>query len=172
MVVHTSKEKKDGIISAEDDSDEDDKQPLSKRFKITHPSDIQNPIPLRSFIPEHPLKSEELQKSLQEFTDQLFKTTSSQFSPTPPRDPSKGKEIAITEEQVNKLVQFQEGGSNPKPPKINPFVTLEGPLTQEKTNKQLRELKRLEDLKAENERSEQKLRKMFNPAMLKAQAQK
>ncbi|GKB47812.1 hypothetical protein Tco_0898565, partial [Tanacetum coccineum] len=85
LVVHTSKEKKDEIILAEDDSDEDDKQPLSKRFKITAPIDIQNPIPLRSFIPEHPLKSEEQQKSLQEFTDQLFKITSLQFSPTPPR---------------------------------------------------------------------------------------
>ncbi|GJR55107.1 retrovirus-related pol polyprotein from transposon TNT 1-94 [Tanacetum coccineum] len=147
LVVHTSKEKKDGIISVEDDSDEDDKQPLSKRFKITPPLDIQNPISLRSFILEHPLKPEEQQKSLQEFTDQLFKTTSSQFSPNPPRDPSKGKEIAFIEEQVNKLVKFQEeGGSNPKPPKIKPFVTLEGPLTQEKIDEQLRELKRLKQL--------------------------
>ncbi|GJX48582.1 hypothetical protein Tco_0273772 [Tanacetum coccineum] len=149
LVVHTSKERKDGIISVEDDSNEDDKQPLSKRFKITPPIDIQNLIPLRSFIPEHPLKPEEQQK-----------------------DPSKGKEIAVTEEQVNKLVQFQEGGYNPKPPKIKPFVTPEGPLTQEKINEQLRELKRLEDLKAENERSKQKLRKMFNLATLKARAQK
>nr|GEY74667.1 retrovirus-related Pol polyprotein from transposon TNT 1-94 [Tanacetum cinerariifolium] len=86
LVVHTSKEKKDGIISVEDDLDEDDKETLSKRFKIT-PLDTQNPIPLCSSIPEHPLKPEEQQKSLQEFTYELFKTTFSKFSPTPPIDP-------------------------------------------------------------------------------------
>nr|GEV11830.1 ribonuclease H [Tanacetum cinerariifolium] len=48
----------------------------------------------------------------------------------------------------------------------------DGPLSQEKIDEQLRELKRLEDLKAKNERSKQKLRKMFNPATLKAHAQK
>nr|GEV87301.1 hypothetical protein [Tanacetum cinerariifolium] len=67
LFIHTSKEKKDGIISVEDDLDEDDTQPLSKRFKIT-PLDTQNPIPLCSSIPEHPLKPKEQQKSLQEFT--------------------------------------------------------------------------------------------------------
>ncbi|GKF91194.1 hypothetical protein Tco_0274895, partial [Tanacetum coccineum] len=125
-----------------------------------------------SSVSEHPLKPEEQQKSIQEFTDQLYKKTSSKFSPTTPRDPFKGKEIAVVEEQVNKLVQFQEGGSNLKLPKIKSFVTPEGPLSQEKIDKQLRELKRLEDLKAKNERSLQKLRKIFNPATLKAQAQK
>ncbi|GJW82196.1 hypothetical protein Tco_0164473 [Tanacetum coccineum] len=35
LVVHNSEKKKsDGIISVEDDSDEDDKQTLSKRFKL------------------------------------------------------------------------------------------------------------------------------------------
>ncbi|GKD33384.1 hypothetical protein Tco_1248893 [Tanacetum coccineum] len=137
LVVHKPEEKKlKGAILVEDDSDEDDldKQPLSKRFKIETPfPNIENPIPLSSFIPEHLLNPEE--KSLQDFTDQLFKITSSKFSPTPPRDSFK-----------------------------------EGPLSQEKINEQLRELKRLADLKAEQDKSEQELRKMFNQATLKAHA--
>ncbi|GJZ33144.1 hypothetical protein Tco_0578580 [Tanacetum coccineum] len=153
LVVHKPEEKKlKGAILVEDDSDEDDldKQPLSKRFKIETPfPNIENPIPLSSFIPEHLLNPEE--KSLQDFTDQLFKITSSKFSPTPPRDSFKG-------------------GSNLKLPKIKPFITPEGPLSQEKINEQLRELKRLADLKAEQDKSKRELRKMFNQATLKAHA--
>ncbi|GJR08155.1 hypothetical protein Tco_0790807 [Tanacetum coccineum] len=154
LIVHNSKKKKlEGIISVEDDSDEDDKQ-------------------------QHLLKSKEQQKSIQEFTDQLFKTTSSRFSPTPPKEPtpprdsSKGKAVAIIEEPGNELVQYQEGGSDPKVPKLKPFITLEGPISQEEYDNQIKELKRISDLKAEEEKSEQELRKLLNPATLKAQAQK
>ncbi|GKA05389.1 hypothetical protein Tco_0684509 [Tanacetum coccineum] len=97
LVVHNPEEKKEGTVSMEDDSDDDDldKQPLSKRFKIMTP--IPNPIPLNTFVPGNLLKHEEQQKYLHEFTDQLFGTTSSKFSSTPPRelippkDPAKGK---------------------------------------------------------------------------------
>ncbi|GKG35915.1 hypothetical protein Tco_0443593, partial [Tanacetum coccineum] len=88
LVVHNPKEKKsEGIVSMKDDSDEDlDNQPLSKRFKIMRPiPDIQNPIPLNSFVSKHLLKREEQKKSVNEFTNQLFGTTSLKFSPTPPR---------------------------------------------------------------------------------------
>ncbi|GKA81718.1 hypothetical protein Tco_0788410 [Tanacetum coccineum] len=57
------------------------------------------------------------------FTDKLFQTTSSSFSPTPlkepspPRDPAKGKGVDM-EEPVNILVPFMdERGSNPKMPR-------------------------------------------------------
>ncbi|GKE05288.1 hypothetical protein Tco_1397306, partial [Tanacetum coccineum] len=117
---------------------------------------IPNPIPLNTFVLEHLLKLEEQQKSLKEFTDQLFRTTSSKFSPTPPReptplrDPTKGKEVATVKEQVNELVTHQEeGGSIPKMPKTNSFTTLVGPLSQEEFNNQIKELKRISDLKAE-----------------------
>nr|GEZ59904.1 retrovirus-related Pol polyprotein from transposon TNT 1-94 [Tanacetum cinerariifolium] len=146
LVVHNSEEKK----SKEIISVEDDKQPLSKRFKIMTPiPDIQNPTPLNTFVPEHLLKPKEQQKSIQEFTDQLFKTTFSRFSPTPPRkitppiDSSKGKALKS-------------------------FTTPEGPLSQEEYNNQIKEIKRLNDLKAEQEKSEQELRKLFNPTTLKA----
>ncbi|GJT20438.1 hypothetical protein Tco_0890375 [Tanacetum coccineum] len=62
------------------------------------------------------MRPEEQQKFVQEFTDHLFGTTSSKFSPTPPREPTprsasaKGKEVAIIEEQVNKLVKYPKEG--------------------------------------------------------------
>ncbi|GJX69738.1 hypothetical protein Tco_0305465 [Tanacetum coccineum] len=111
---------------------------------------IPNPIPLNTFVPKHLLKPKERQKYVHEFTNQLFGTTSSKLSPTPPgeptppRDPTKGKEVVIVKEQVNELVTYQKK----------------------------EELKRISDLKAEKEKSEQELRKMFNQATLKAQAQK
>ncbi|GKC88516.1 hypothetical protein Tco_1149165 [Tanacetum coccineum] len=70
--------------------------------------------------------------------------------PTPPKDSSKGKAIVIIEEPGNEL----------------------GPLSQEEYNNQIREMKRLNDLKAEQEKSEHELRNLFNPATLKDQAQK
>ncbi|GJR31241.1 hypothetical protein Tco_0629240 [Tanacetum coccineum] len=126
----------------------------------------------------HPIPSKP-QPSVKQFTNQLFGTTSSKFSPTPPREPTppkdsyKGKAVAFIEEPRNELVQYQEeGGSNPKAPKLKPFTTPEGPLSQEEFDKQIKELKRTSDLKAEKERSKQELRKLLNPATLKAQAQK
>nr|GEV70641.1 hypothetical protein [Tanacetum cinerariifolium] len=67
---------------------------------------------------------------------------------------------------------MEEGGSNPKMPKSKSFTTSMGPISQEEFNAQIKHMKRLDDLKAEKERSEKKLRKMFNHAILKAQAQK
>ncbi|GKA01872.1 hypothetical protein Tco_0674537 [Tanacetum coccineum] len=96
---------------------------------------------------QHLLKPEEQQKSFHKFTDQLFGTTSLKFSPTPPKDPVKGKEFSIVKEQVNELVTYQEeGGSIPEMPKIKSFITSEGTLTRTKEE--------------------------FNQATLKAQAQK
>nr|GEU53194.1 hypothetical protein [Tanacetum cinerariifolium] len=141
--------------------------------------DIPNPTPLNTFVLKHLLKPKEQQKSIQEFTDQLFKTTSLKFSPTspkeptPPRDSSKGKSVTIIEEPRNELVKYQvEGGSDPKVTKLKSFITPKGPLSQEEYNNQIKEMKRLNDLKAEQENSKHELRKLFNPATLKAQAQK
>nr|GEV63063.1 retrovirus-related Pol polyprotein from transposon TNT 1-94 [Tanacetum cinerariifolium] len=113
------------------------------------------------------LKPEEQQKSLYEFTDQLFGTTFLKFSPTPRieptplRDPAKGKEVAIVKKQVNELVTYQEeGGSIPEMPKTKSFTTVVGPLSQEEFNNQIKELKRISDLKAKKEKSEQELRKI------------
>ncbi|GJY01488.1 hypothetical protein Tco_0359640 [Tanacetum coccineum] len=109
----------------------------------------------------------------------MFGTTFSKFSSTPPRepippkDPAKGKEVSIMKEQVNELVTYQEeGGSIPKMPKLKSFITLEGTLSQEELNNQIKELKRISDLKAQKDKSNQELRKMFNQATLKSRAKK
>ncbi|GKD02466.1 hypothetical protein Tco_1177440 [Tanacetum coccineum] len=93
------------------------------------------------------------QPSVKQFTDQLFGTTSLNFSPTPPRyttpprDESKGKGIA-TEEPPKDIMPFiEEGGSVPKMPNLKSFVLPEGTLSQEKFMDQLKEMKRLADLK-------------------------
>ncbi|GKD74726.1 hypothetical protein Tco_1333008, partial [Tanacetum coccineum] len=150
IVLHNLEEKKDGNVLMEDDSDEDDldKQPLLKRFKIMTP--IPNPISLNTFFSPTP-----------------------PTEPTPPRDPAKGKEVAIVKKQVNKLVTYQEeGGSIPKMSKLKSFITLEGTLSLEELNNQIKERKRISDLKAQKNKFEQELRKMFNQATLKAQAKK
>nr|GEU46900.1 hypothetical protein [Tanacetum cinerariifolium] len=109
----------------------------------------------------------------------LFGTTFSKFSPTPPREPAplkdlaKGKEVAIVNEQVKELVTYQEeGGYIPKMPKVKSFITLEKTLSQEEFSNKIEELKWINDLKAQKDKSEQELRKMLNQATLKAQAQK
>ncbi|GJZ31993.1 retrovirus-related pol polyprotein from transposon TNT 1-94 [Tanacetum coccineum] len=89
------------------------------------------------------------QKSVKDFTGQLFGTTFSKFSPTPPREPtpprdeSKGKGIA-TEEPPKDIMPFiEEGGS---------------------------EMKRWAELKDQEKKSEEELMKLLNPATIKAQA--
>nr|GEW10034.1 hypothetical protein [Tanacetum cinerariifolium] len=127
MVLYDFKENLVDLVAEQEfDDDADlDKQPLSKRFKITHP------------IPKEP---------------------------TPPRGKSKGKCIATEESPKDELVSFQvEGGFNLKMLNIKSFITPEGLLSQEKIDKQLRELKRLGDLKAQEEKSEEELKKLADP---------
>ncbi|GKB23182.1 hypothetical protein Tco_0862583 [Tanacetum coccineum] len=64
---------------------------------------IPTPTPLSSLITKHLLNPLQQKLSVEQFTDQLFSTTSSNFAPSPPReltplkDPSKGKGV-VTEE--------------------------------------------------------------------------
>nr|GEW50485.1 retrovirus-related Pol polyprotein from transposon TNT 1-94 [Tanacetum cinerariifolium] len=166
------------LKTTEDDTDYDelDKEPMSKKFKIMTPiPNFQTPTPLCSIHPEHMMKHAPQQESIQEFTNKLFQTTSSSLSPTllkepsPLRDPAKGKCVDI-KEPVNVLVPFMdEGGSNPKMPSLKPFMNIEGVSTQEEFIKQLTEIKRLADLRAQEEESEKALNKLLNPATIKAQ---
>nr|GEV06717.1 hypothetical protein [Tanacetum cinerariifolium] len=137
-------------------------------------------------------------------------TTSSIFSPTPPREPIpprdefKGKGIA-TEEPLKDTMPFMKGGSVPKiserdhvfsneqiytrTPPITPISLFlrshpvsvllpttdggelgQGPLRQEDVLAQLKEMKRLGDLEAEKEKSEESLKKFLkNSATIRAQ---
>ncbi|GKD60765.1 hypothetical protein Tco_1298274, partial [Tanacetum coccineum] len=144
------------VKTTEDDTDYDelDKGPLSKRFKIITPiPNFPTPTPLCSIPPEHVMKPVPQQESVQEFTDKLFQTTSSNFLPsplrelTPPRYTSKGKEVATEEPNTELINYMEEGGSN-------------------------KEMKRWEELKEQENKSEEELKKLLNSATFKAQALK
>ncbi|GJU23422.1 transposase, MuDR, plant, partial [Tanacetum coccineum] len=62
--------------------------------------------------------------------------------------------------------------TNPELPKLKLFSTPELTLSREEFKAQLIEMERLEKLKAEQEKSERGIKKLFNPATLKARAQK
>nr|GEZ69766.1 hypothetical protein [Tanacetum cinerariifolium] len=144
---------------SEDDDDDLDKQPLFKRFKIMHP------------ILSKP------QLSVKQFTDQLF-GTSSKFSPTrlreltPPRDESKRKGIPAKEPPKDIIPFMEERGSAQKMPKIKSFITLKGNLSQKEFYNQIKEMKRLAELKEQEKKSEEELKKLLNLTTFKAQALK
>ncbi|GJX91245.1 hypothetical protein Tco_0344571 [Tanacetum coccineum] len=145
LVIHQTA----NLKTTKDDTDYDelDKDPLSKKFKIMTP--IPNFPTLTPFFSPAPLKE-----------------------PSPPRDPAKGKGVNI-EEPVNVLVPFMdEGESNPKMSSLKPFMNIEGVSTQEEFIKKLAEIKRLADLRAQKEESKKALKKLLNPATVKAQVLK
>ncbi|GJV00035.1 hypothetical protein Tco_1329305 [Tanacetum coccineum] len=89
---------------------------------------IPSPTHLKSIMPEHPKYTEAVKMTLAQFTKHLSKTTSSIFSPTPPREPtppkdeSKGKGIA-TEGPLKDIMPFmEEGGSVPKISSLKSFT--------------------------------------------------
>ncbi|GJS72785.1 hypothetical protein Tco_0705626 [Tanacetum coccineum] len=94
------------------------------------------------------------------------------IEPTPPRDESKEKGIA-TEEPLKDLMPYiEEGAYVPKMPKIKSFITRDEQLTQEDITAQVKEMKRLDDLKAEKEKLDESLKMIMNPTNIKARAQK
>ncbi|GJV74722.1 hypothetical protein Tco_1506306 [Tanacetum coccineum] len=111
--------------------------------------------------------------TLDQFTGTLFNTTSSEYSPTPPKDESKGKGIVTEENPLKDLIPLMdEGGSAPKMPNINSFSTSEkGKMTIEEVKAQLQEMQRLAMLKQEKEKSKARL-KVLTPAEIRARAQK
>ncbi|GJY65365.1 hypothetical protein Tco_0467603 [Tanacetum coccineum] len=145
-------ENSEDIISGKKDSED---EPPTKKLKALIPtSEIPTQTPLSSLIPEH-----------------VF-APSPPKEPTPPRDPSKGKGVA-TEEHIKELIPYiEEGGSDPKILNVKSFVTLEGVLSQEDLMAQLKEMKRLADLKTQKEKSEKSLMKVMNPTTIKAQTLK
>ncbi|GJW72254.1 hypothetical protein Tco_0129171 [Tanacetum coccineum] len=111
LVVHTSEEK-----SSEEDTSgkkETNDEPPTKN-EVPN-STIINAITYSSevYMPEQPNVTGMLSNDLDQFTEHLSKTTSSIFSPTPPREPtppideSKGKGIA-TEEPLKDIIPFME----------------------------------------------------------------
>ncbi|GJS23333.1 hypothetical protein Tco_0451965, partial [Tanacetum coccineum] len=114
LVLHASVKK-----SSEENTSEnivsDDEPPVKKlKFLIPTPL-IPSPTPLNSIMPELTQKPDITKMTMEQFTEHLSKTTSSIFSPSPPREPtpprdeSKGKGIA-TEEPLKDIMPFIEKG--------------------------------------------------------------
>nr|GEW42542.1 hypothetical protein [Tanacetum cinerariifolium] len=110
--------------------------------------------------------------TIEQFTEHLTKTTSSIYSSSPPRDESKRKGIAAEEPLKEIMPYMEEEGSKSKMPNLMSFSMPDGRMTNEDVMAQLKEMKRSADLKAEKEKSEQSLKKIMNPATIRAQAQK
>ncbi|GJT61686.1 hypothetical protein Tco_1005219 [Tanacetum coccineum] len=88
LVVHTPKEK-----DSEDKVSEEKPSPKRPKFLRPNPSTA-SPTPLSSILPQN--------MTMGQFT--IFKITSSKYSPTPPRDESKGKGIVVEEEPLKQLL--------------------------------------------------------------------
>ncbi|GJT08720.1 hypothetical protein Tco_0843182, partial [Tanacetum coccineum] len=161
------------------EKDTNDEPPVKKlKFIIPTSSAIPSQTPLNSIMPELLQKPDANKMTMDQFTEHLTNTTSSIFSPslprepTPPRNEQKGKGIA-TEDLIKDIMPFmKEGGSALKILSFKSFVIPEGQLTQEDVMAQHKEMKRLAYLKAEKEKSEKSLKKILNPATIKAQTQK
>ncbi|GJZ06933.1 hypothetical protein Tco_0540726, partial [Tanacetum coccineum] len=102
----------------------------------------------------------------------LKTTSSSEYFPTPPRDENKGKGIDTKEEPMKLLMPLiEQGESDPKMLNLHQFSISGKKMTLEDAQAQLTEMKRLVDLKVDQEKSEKKLKKL-SPAKIQAQAQK
>ncbi|GJY75367.1 hypothetical protein Tco_0480483 [Tanacetum coccineum] len=155
MVVHTPEEKdsKDKAIEEE---------PHSKRLKFLIPNpSTKSPTSRSSILPQN--------MTMDQFTNFLFRTTSSEYSPTPPRDENKGKGIDTKEEPMKLLMPLiEQGESDPKMLNLLQFSISGKKMTLKDAQAQLTDMKRLVDLKVDQEKSEKKL----SPAKIQAQAQK
>nr|GFB96301.1 hypothetical protein [Tanacetum cinerariifolium] len=134
LVLDISKEK-----SSEEDTskNEIDDEPPTKKLKfLIPPSLIPSPTPLKSIIPK-PLKVTEVSKmTLDQFTEHLSKNQLIHI-------------LSYSSKSTNTLQRFRQ-------------KKRVGPLSQEEFDAQIKEMKRLADLKAKKEKSKQKLKKMFN----------
>ncbi|GKA72514.1 hypothetical protein Tco_0778730 [Tanacetum coccineum] len=166
------------VHQPEKEKDSEDEPPTKKLIVLIPTPDILKPIPLSSIILEHLLKPLEQKLSVEQFTDQLFSTTSSSFAPSPPkeltplRDPSKVKGVSTEEPMKELILYIKEGGSDLNMSKMKSLVTPKGVLSQEDLMAQIKEMKRLDDLKAKKEESKKVLMKLINSATVKAQTLK
>ncbi|GJT45616.1 hypothetical protein Tco_0954331 [Tanacetum coccineum] len=102
--------------------------------------------------------------------DSEEKKTSFKYSLTPPIDENNGKGIATKEELVKYLMPLiEQGGSDTKMLNLQQFSISGKKITLEDAQAQLTEMKRLDDLKAKQEKTKQKLTALSNEE-LEAQA--
>nr|GEW14971.1 hypothetical protein [Tanacetum cinerariifolium] len=102
--------------------------------------------------------------TVEQFSDSQFKTTSFEYSPTPPKDKSKSKGIVTKENPLKDLIPLMdEGRSALKIPNLNQFNTAkEGKMTLDEAKGHMQEIQRLAFLKTKKEKSEKKLEDLVN----------
>ncbi|GKC19813.1 hypothetical protein Tco_1021963 [Tanacetum coccineum] len=123
-----------------------------------------------SITEQVPPKSTALVVHALEEKDSEEKKTSSEYSSTPPIDENNRKGIATVEEPVKHLMPLiEQGESDTKMLNLQQFSISGKKITLEDAQAQLTEMKRLADLKAEQEKTEQKLKALSNEE-LEAQA--
>ncbi|GJW40928.1 hypothetical protein Tco_0066773, partial [Tanacetum coccineum] len=146
LVLHASMEKS-SVENTSEKKVSHDEPPVKKlKFLIPTLSSILSLTPLNSVLPEPIQKPNVTKMTIEQFTKHLNKTTSSFFSPTPPREPTLPRDLT--------------------PPR-DESKGKEGQLTNEDVMAQVKEMKRLADLKAEKEKSEKSLQKIMNPATIR-----
>nr|GEZ10338.1 hypothetical protein [Tanacetum cinerariifolium] len=116
----------------------------------------------------------EVQQSLQnQLPKILLKPMNKEFNAL---DTLECRRFVMLQRELSKVIRTKMGKSvkakMPKIPKLKSFITLDGELTQEDIIAQVKEKKRLADLKAEKEKSTESLKRIMNLANIKAQAQK
>ncbi|GKD47026.1 hypothetical protein Tco_1271671 [Tanacetum coccineum] len=113
--------------------------------------------------------------SYDQFTANLFSSRSSEYSltPPPPKVVDKGKVIAFEDDQIKQIMPLMDqGGSTLSLSILNQFrAAREGQMTIEEAKAQMKEIKRLAELKAEKEKFEKRLKKVMTPDELRAQAE-
>ncbi|GJV03723.1 hypothetical protein Tco_1337292 [Tanacetum coccineum] len=156
LVVHTSEKK-----TSEEKVSEEEAPFKRLKFLIPNPT-TSSPTPLNLVLAQDFKQPTMVNMLVEKFTVSLFKTTSSEYSPTPPRDKRKGKGIAIKEDLLKVLIPLiDEGGSAPKMPNLNQFSTSEEEkLNLDDVKAQMEEMRRLTFLKKEKEKTEKKLKKL------------
>ncbi|GJW44938.1 hypothetical protein Tco_0073737 [Tanacetum coccineum] len=157
MVLHGS-DLKSSVVETSEKKESDDEPPVKKLKFLIPPSLIPLLTPLNSIPPEPIPRTEITKMSFDQFSKHLTQTTSSIFSPTPPREPtpprdeSKGKGITSEEPLKDLIPYIEKEGYVPNIPKLESFITLDKQLTQEDIMAQVKEMKRLADLKVEKEK--------------------
>ncbi|GJY48509.1 hypothetical protein Tco_0438465 [Tanacetum coccineum] len=154
LVVQSSEEK---VLEEKPIEDE----PLVKRLRLLVLNlNIPSPTPLNSFMPQGIKPPVVINMPLDQLTDCIFNTGSSEFSPTPPPIVThKGKGIAYEDDQINQFMPLlEQGGSSPKLLNLQQFSIFGKKMTLEETKAQMEEIKRLEFLKDEKEKSEKRLK--------------
>nr|GEV62161.1 uncharacterized mitochondrial protein AtMg00810-like [Tanacetum cinerariifolium] len=134
-------------------------EPPFKKLRFLVPNlNISSPTPLKSLMPQGMIPLVVIDIPLDQFTDSLFNTSSSEFSPAPPsKIANKGKIIATKDDPTKQLMPFiEQSGSSLKIPNLNQFSTSEGQMTIEEAKAQMQEIQRLALLKAEKKKSKKR----------------